>query len=123
MARIIFGIIVGFLVWSVVWILGDLVVSAVWVGFAEALETKQFTSAMLVVTLLRSVITSIIAGFAAVAVSKEFTKTAYGLGILLLITGIFVQLGYWDIVPLWYNLLFWLLLIPATLFGGKLKKV
>lgn len=121
MGRIILGVVAGFVVWSIVWVVGDLIVAAVWPEFARSLETLEFTTPMLLVTLVRSVVTSVIAGFAAVLISKEFSRTAWGLGILLLLTGILVQgMFYWDVVPLWYNLLFWLFLVPATVFGGKL---
>lgn len=122
MGRIILAVIAGFLVWSIVWIAGDFLVMAVWADFAESMKTLQFTTSMLIVTLIRSIITSMISGFIAVLISKEFSKTTLALGVLLLLTGIVVQMGYWNIVPLWYNLLFWIFLMPATILGGKLKK-
>jgi uncharacterized protein (DUF983 family) len=41
---------------------------------------------------------------------------------LLLLVGIFVQMGIWDKIPLWYHLAFWILLIPMTIIGGKLTE-
>ena len=42
-----------------------------------------------------------------------------GNAVLLLITGIFVQMSIWALMPAWYHLTFLALLIPVTLVGGK----
>ena len=44
------------------------------------------------------------------------------LGILLLIVGVLVQAMVWNLLPIWYHLIFLILLIPATIAGGKLVK-
>jgi len=40
---------------------------------------------------------------------------------LLLIVGVIVQMGVWDKIPLWYHLTFWILLVPMTVLGGRLR--
>ena len=42
-------------------------------------------------------------------------------GILLLATGIAVQLQYWSLLPIWYHLVFLVLLVPSTVAGGSLR--
>lgn len=133
MVRIILGVVAGFFVWMVLWGGSDTVLKAVspdWWGknlkqMEDMLSTGQSfktDSSILILTLFRSIVCSIIAGFAAAFVAKENTKSTFILGILLLAVGIFVQWIYWDVAPLWYHLPFLALLIPMTILGGKLKK-
>jgi hypothetical protein len=134
MLRIILGVVAGFIVWMVLWGGSDTILKAVspdwWGKNLKQMEDMLYTgqsfktdSTILIITLIRSVICSIIAGFVAALVAKENTKSTLILGILLLAVGIFVQWIYWNIAPLWYHFLFLFLLIPVTIMGGKLKKV
>lgn len=132
MVRIILGVIVGFIVWTAFWIGSDAVLSVLspdWgktsADFQAAAENKTpyaLSSTVLVLLLIKSFITSIVSGFAAAAIARENTKSTLGLGILLLIFGIFIQAAYWNYMPLWYHIPFLLLLIPMTILGGKFKK-
>lgn len=133
MVRIILGAIAGFIVWSILWIGSDAVLSALspgWYGKHHAqLETAvnnrtefMSDSIILLIGLLRSIIFSIIAGFTAAALAKENSKSPLATGILLLLFGIFIQSIFWNYAPLWYHISFLALLIPMTFLGGKLKK-
>lgn len=122
MLKIITGVITGFIVWSILWVAGDAVLRAVWTGYDESVKAMSFSSATLVVPLILSAVVSVISGFTAALISKENSKSPLILGIVLLIVGIFVQMGVWDKISLWYHLMFWILLVPMTLLGGKLRK-
>ena len=52
--------------------------------------------------------------------NKPSTTWVLVLGVLLLATGIPVQMGYWDQIPVWYHLIFLGALIPLTVAGGRL---
>ena len=132
MLRIILAIIVGFIVWSILWVGSDFVLMAIspgWYGkhqteFEAAVNNKMtFTadSLVLIIGLIRSVIFSIISGYTAAAIARENSKSTLGLGVLLLLFGIFIQSIFWNYVPLWYHIPFLLLLIPMTILGGKLR--
>lgn len=133
MIRIILGAIVGFIVWSILWVGSDAVFMAVSTsyreyleGFNKALETKQpfeTNSTILFLTLIKSFICSIISGLITAMIAKENTKSTLLAGILLLAFGIFIQSIYWNYLPLWYHIPFLFLLIPMTYLGGKLRKV
>jgi hypothetical protein len=133
MVRIILGIIVGFIVWSLLWVGSDALFSAIsadWgktsTDFQAAVAGKtpySLSSAVLIALLIKSLIVSIISGFIAALIARENTKSTFGLGVLLLLFGIFVQVGHWNYMPLWYHFLFLFLLIPMTIFGGRLRKV
>ncbi len=133
MLRIILGAIAGFIIWSILWVGSDTLLSAIspgWYGknlseLAAAVNNKTaFTadSTILLVALVRSVIFSLVSGFAAASIARENTKSTLALGVLLLLFGIFIQSVYWNYVPLWYHIPFLLLLIPVTMIGGKLRK-
>ncbi|MDQ3714128.1 MAG: hypothetical protein M3388_18185 [Acidobacteriota bacterium] len=120
MLKIILGVIVGFVVWSILWVSVDAILRMVWTDYDESVKAMTFSSTMLIVPLILSAIVSIISGFIAALIAKENSKSPLILGILLLIVGIFVQISVWDKIPLWYNLAFWILLIPMTVLGGRL---
>lgn len=134
MVRLILGVIVGFLVWSVLWVGSDaffMAVSPGWYGknlneLAAAVENKTagYTadSTLLIIALVRSVVVSLISGFVAALIARENSKSTLALGVLLLLFGIFIQAIYWNYVPLWYHIPFLVLLIPMTILGGKMKK-
>jgi hypothetical protein len=44
------------------------------------------------------------------------------LGVLLLAFGLMVEVMAWNYLPIWYHLIFLVLLIPFTVLGGKVKQ-
>jgi hypothetical protein len=133
MGRIILGVIVGFIAWSILWVGGDEalgMLSPGWYGVHKlafekaAINNAPFEagSTMLVFHLFRSVIASLLSGFLAAFVANENRRTTMILGVLLLVVGIAVQSMVWSLLPIWYHLAFLLLLVPVTIAGGYLKK-
>lgn len=55
---------------------------------------------------------------AAIAGGESARGAVLGNALLLLATGIFVQAGLWSSMPVWYHLIFLVLLVPMTLLGG-----
>jgi len=121
MLRVILGVAAGFIVWSILWVGVDAILRLVWTSYDESVKTMTFSSRMLIVPLILSAIVSIVSGFVAALMAKENTKSPLILGILLLIVGVFVQMGVWEKIPLWYHLTFWILLVPMSVLGGKLR--
>jgi len=133
MVRIILGVIVGFIAWSIIWVGGDeaiAMISPQWYGAHKlALEKAVFnkdafdaSSAILVLKLVHSIVASVLAGYLAAFVANESKRTTLMLGILLLAVGIFFEFIYWQQIPIWYHIVFLILLIPMTIAGGRLKK-
>ncbi len=121
MLKIILGVAAGFIVWSILWVGIDAILRSVWTSYDESVKAMTFNSSMLIVPLVLSAAVSIVSGFVAALVSKENSKATLFLGILLLIVGIFVQMSVWDRIPLWYHLTFWILLVPMTVLGGRIR--
>lgn len=122
MLKIILGVVAGFFVWSILWVGTDAVLKSAWTYYSRSVEAMSFSSAMLIVPLILSAVCSIIAGYIAAKISNENSKSPLFLGVLLLIAGIFAQMSVWEKIPLWYHLTFWILLIPATVLGGRLAR-
>ena len=57
----------------------------------------------------------------AAIVAGENRRAPLILGVILLIVGIAVQIMFWNVFPIWFHLIFWALLVPMTILGGKMK--
>jgi hypothetical protein len=132
MVRIILGVIVGFAAWSIIWVGSDALMqsfsSSWWGAQKDAMElavanneSYRTDTLISVLDLFRSVIASIMAGFLAAVVANENRRTPLILGVILLAVGIAVQIHLWNVYPVWFHPVFWILLIPATVLGGKMR--
>ena len=132
MVRIILGIVAGFVTWSIIWVGSDQVLMSIWpdwygahqLAFEKAMfnkETFEPDRTILCMHLIRSVIVSIMSGFIAAVVAGESKRAPMVLGFILLLVGIMVQAMAWNYIPVWYHLLFLVLLIPMTILGGKMR--
>lgn len=132
MVRIILGVIAGFIAWSIIWVGGDQVLMSLspgWYGAhqdATALALANNApfaadSTIAVLGLVRSFIASLLSGFLAAFVANENRRSPLILGAVLLFVGVVVQYMVANVLPLWYHVIFLLLLVPVTILGGKLK--
>lgn len=112
----------GFVLWTVLWLGSNALLSSLTPSsFAEDGSTDSSTLIGLILVL--SVLFSIIAGYVTARMAPgAATRAVWGLGIALLAVGIFVQMQYWQLFPLWYNLLFLILLLPAVLVGARIQR-
>ena len=114
----ILSIISGYAVWTVIFLGGSAVVRSAMsdVHDAEGLTTENTA---LFAYLVLSVFASVVAGYTSARISKIHQKRdVWILAVALLATGIPVQLGVWDVIPVWYNATFLILIVPCTLLGG-----
>ena len=119
MLRKILGVIAGYSAWSILWLVSTTTGAAVSPGsFGEDGSTS---AGMLLVFLALSVVFSLFAGWLAALIGRGRGPATWT-GVLLLATGIPVQLGYWSVIPLWYHLPFLLLLLPAAYLGGSIRR-
>ncbi|MCA1589789.1 MAG: hypothetical protein LC734_05225 [Acidobacteria bacterium] len=132
MLRIILGIIGGFIAWSIFWAGSDQIFRSIWpdsygahqFGLERAMTNNEpfaTDAGILLISIFRSIVITIMSGFLAAVISKENWKAPVALGILLLLFGVFVQAVAWNYLPVWYHLLFLLMLVPMTILGGKMK--
>lgn len=120
MIRRILSVIAGYAAWTVVFLGGSLAVRSI---MSDVHDAEGFTTdvSALLIYLMVSIVASLLAGFVtARIVSRKMTLHAFILALLLLATGIPVQLSAWDKLPQWYNIAFLVMLVPATLAGVRL---
>src|SRR3569623_675517 len=117
----VFAVATGFILWSVLWLgLNQLLLL---LGVMPPTSTQPLTDAKpLVMLLVGSVLISLLSGYVASRISGlQWALPAAALGLLLLATGVFVQLKLWYLIPLWYHLIFLVLLMPMTVLGARLR--
>jgi hypothetical protein len=131
MLRIVLGVIAGFIAWLIVWVGSEKIISAVWPAFGanqrafeEVLKNGggQFTpdTTFLVTQIVMGSIVSLVSGVLAALISGGNTRAPMVLGFLLLALGILKAVMSWQYVPLWYHVVFTVLLLPLAILGGKL---
>ena len=134
MIRTILAVIVGFCVWSILWVGGNelfKILSPGWYGasedaFMKAMANKEPMTADSIILLIHlglSVIVSFISGYITALVAGENKRSPLSLGVVLLMVGVLVEAAYWSYIPVWYHLVFLVLLIPVTVAGGRLRRV
>lgn len=132
MVRMILAIVGGFLAWSILWVGSDQVLMSMspdWYGahqhaFEKAFVNKTAFTAdttILLMHLAREIIITLAVGFVTAYIAGENKRSTMILGILLLIVGVAVQAMAWNYIPVWYNIIFLLLLVPLTVMGGRLR--
>ena len=135
MVRIILGVIVGFIVWSIVWVGSEALLASLspdWLG-KHSLDAQKALAAgiplesandagIAIINLIRSFVTSILGGYMAALVAGEYKRSTMALGIILLIVGVLVEYMFWNLAPAWYHVLFVLGLLPMTILGGRIRR-
>ena len=122
MTRAILGVIAGYATWTVLWLGGNNLL------FAEATrvvgEGQAYTAAgPLFGVIALSVVCSIVAGVVTAKIAQAKAGGAViVMALLLLLTGIGVQVGVWALMPVWYHLMFLALIVPVVLFSGRLAR-
>lgn len=118
--RTFLGVLAGYALWSALWLGGGLLVRRLWSeSYPETFPATPMTAVVpLVATLALSVLCSLLGGRLARDVGRG-RGAVWILAAALLATGIGVQASVWAAMPLWYHLLFLLLLVPVTLAGGR----
>ena len=120
MTRAILGVIAGYAAWTVLWLAGNAIVFGVVDDVVASGES--FTAVgPLVGVLALSIVCSVGAGLSAAMVANERANVVVLVtGVLLLLTGVAVQLGVWRLMPVWYHLTFLLLIVPVCVAAGRL---
>ena len=122
MLRSVLSVAAGTIIWTVLWLSTNAALAA---ALPEGIFREDGTTdsaGVLLVILAASVLFSVVAGYATATLARSAEiKHALALGVLQLAIGVFVQLQYWDVMPLWYHVSFLGLLLPGNVFGGRLR--
>lgn len=119
MGRVIGGALAGYALWSVLWV-GGSALAARMLPDLIVLGEPTDSVPVLLGYIGWSCVLSLAAGFVAAKLGKERASSAVrGAAGLLLLTGLGVELSAWALTPVWYHVVFLLLLVPLTLAGGR----
>ena len=121
MSRSIVAVVVAWVLWTALWLGGTAAAGAL---FPSAVTAGQplFHTGALIGFLVWSVVASLVAGYVCATVKKESPMvTVWSLAVIQFVIGTLIELSGWGNTPAWYHLVFLALLIPATVWGGKLR--
>jgi hypothetical protein len=114
----ILGVIAGNLLWTALWFGYNALLGQV--GLLPADSSSRVEAPLpLLLLLVGSALFSLIAGYVTTAIGRAGYKPALALAVVQVAIGIFVQSQFWALMPIWYQLLFLLLLAPVTLLGAR----
>jgi hypothetical protein len=112
------AVLAGFVVWSVIWLVGNVVLSGTGLTSRDVSVPVESMVALGLLLVL-SVICSFVAGLTARAIDRENARGAgMILALLLLVVGVVTQWNVGMLMPMWYHALFLGLLVPVTLFAA-----
>ncbi len=118
MGKNIVAVVAGYLFWTLIYLGGNAGVRSLRPNVHDENGITTDTSTLLI-HLLMSVIASIVAGFVCAKLANDKSwKFVTILAVLLLATGLVMQLTLGAALPAWYNACFLVLLVPVTLVGG-----
>ena len=122
MIRAILGVVVGYFIWSAIWVGGG----KLFLADAQKIvgEGKMYGQTMpLVGAIVLSVVASLVGGALCALIARRASRgPGLTLGLALLGTGIAVQASVWNLEPVWFHLVFLVLLVPMTLVGASIVK-
>lgn len=119
--RAILAVMAGAAVWAALWLGG---MQAAQAAFPSALAKGQPVTQVsaLLALIVYSVALSILAGYITASVmGKDAMPVVWALAILQLIFGIIAEVSAWNLAPVWYHVVFLAFVVPATVYGGRLR--
>ncbi len=114
------AVIVGYLIWTALWLGGNAVLFDAAAKMMSA--GKTFSDAGPLAGLIAlSIVCSLAAGCCAAVIAKKRHRPAVlVMSSLLLVTGVVVQYHIGTLMPVWYHLTFLALIVPVCIVGGAI---
>lgn len=121
MLRSILSVVAGVSVWGLLWVSANLAVASAFpASFDEAGLTTAPTLLMLSIAISAGL--SVLAGWLCATIAESsLMKHVTVLAFIQLAIGIFVQAGVWNLMPIWYHVIFLALVVPMHLAGGRIR--
>ena len=119
MWRLVLAIILAPLFWAILQFPGNTLLLNF---FPQAADVSAAPLGYLLLALLFAFGYAIFSGYCAAWVAAtDPLRVGLGAGAMLLAVGIAVQVSYWDVMPVWWHLLFLASIVPFTLLGARFK--
>lgn len=118
--RAVIAVVAGAAAWAVLWIAGT---RAAQTAFPQLLQPEQPIThvGMLAAYIAYSACLSVLAGLVTATVrGRDPMPMVWVLAALQLTFGIVAEVAYWSLMPVWYHVVFLMLIVPATISGGVL---
>ena len=122
MVRSVLAVLAGVVVWSALWIPFSLGMQA---AFPDVIDPERYLGHVptLLSYIVASFLFSVIAGYlTALAAKAQPVQHTVWLGVVQLLIGIGFEASYWNLLPVWYHLVFLALLLPGNVLGGVLQR-
>lgn len=118
--RMALAILAGAAAWALLWNLGTFGAQS---AFPSVLAPDQPIEHLgaLAGLIAYSVVLSVLAGY--ITRSIDTMRSVVILSCIQLTFGIIAETSYWELMPVWYHLVFLALVVPMTLLGGRLAPV
>lgn len=123
MGKMASAVFAGFALWSLLWVGSNQVLMRLSPAMFKPSEGQMPPILALVVMLVLSVVCSLVSGGLAGILYRSTMTPVWILAVVLLVVGIIVERGYWNMLPLWYHATFLVLLIPVTAAGGLIAQL
>jgi hypothetical protein len=121
MGRPIAAVGAGALFWALFWNLGTLIARMIFPGIIDPQLPVTHTGALIAFVLFSAVL-SVLAGYITATVRGAKPMGAvWVLACVQLVLGFAFEAAFWHMTPLWYHLVFLALIVPATVWGGRLR--
>jgi hypothetical protein len=119
--RNVMAVIAGVVLWSVLWVAGAQVAAMMYPAILVPGQPVTHTGVLLGYIAL-SLVLSLLAGYTTAALASGNRMRQVGIAaVVLLVMGIGFEASAWQLTPVWYHLVFLVLLVPAVLYGGRLR--
>jgi len=121
MLRSILAVILGSVVWMITALGTDSILMALKPSWIDANGRVESVPALLFMAFY-SLLFSVLGGYVTALIARRREVLhAFILGLLQLAMGIVATVKFFDTAPLWFHLLFLVLLVPANVLGGQLR--
>ena len=118
--RTIKAVLVGAATWAILWVAGMKLAAALFPNMLPAGQAVTHSGTLLGL-IIYSLVLSGLAGYATAAMAGgDRMRSVWILAIVQLALGVFFETSSWNLAPVWYYLVFLVLIVPATLYGGTL---
>ena len=121
MLRSVLSVLAGAVVWAGLWIPFNLGMQA---AFPDTIDPERYLGHVpsLLAFIAASFLFSLAAGYVtALAAKSKPVQHAFALGIVQVLLGIAFEVSYWEMLPVWYHLVFLALLLPGNVLGGVMR--
>ena len=119
MVRLILGALAAPVLWGALSVPVNLLLGAL---YGASVALPPYPTSYLLLSLALSFGYSLFAGWGAARIARTGAlKIGVAAGSALLVVGVLVQAGVWDAIPLWWHVVFLVMLMPMCILGARLS--